>query len=129
MPQDLEKLNIFTNMQQSEAKLHWSRNNYFLTCSSILMIAFSLLKIQIFQILIACLGLILNIAWLLIQCRSSKYILYWKTEAEKLSSSSEVPSIYPKKVGGLEMRKVAYILPLAFILVWVIIIFALIFHK
>jgi len=45
MTQDLEKLIIFTNMRQSEAKLHWSRNNYFLTCSSFLMIALSLLKI------------------------------------------------------------------------------------
>lgn len=128
MSQEIERLSLLTNMQQSESALHWSRNNYFLTCSSILMVAFSLLDVKLFRILIACLGFILNFAWLLIQFRSSKYILYWKDEANKLSSSIMVPSIYPKEIGGIEMRKVVFILPVAFMVVWFIIMIALIIH-
>jgi len=119
---DLEKLKLFTGMQHSEANLHWSRNNYFLMCSSILLLALSQFEARTFQFLVASLGLVLNIAWLLIQHRSSKYILYWKTEAQKLTSSGEVPNIYPKNLGGFEMRKVAYVLPIAFIVIWVTIL-------
>ena len=125
MSEDLENQKRFTDMQQSEAKLHWSRNNYFLMCSSILLLALSQFEIQIYRLLVAILGLVLNIAWLAIQDRSSRYIDFWKTEAQKLTSSGEAPIIYPQNLGGWEMRKVAYILPSAFIVIWFIIIIVL----
>ena len=119
---NIERLKIITEIQQSEAGLHWNRNNIFLICSSILLLALSQFDIPILKLLIAALGFFLNIAWLLIQYRSSKYILHWKTEAQKLrSQTQDIPDIYPKKLKGIEMRKVAFFLPIVFIVIWAII--------
>jgi hypothetical protein len=41
-----------------------------------------------FQILIAALGVTLSIVWLLIQHRSSKYVLYYKTQARKYAKKT-----------------------------------------
>jgi len=121
---EIEKLKVITAMQQSEASLHWARNNIFLICSSILLLALSQFNQRILQLAITALGFILNLAWLLIQYRSSKYILHWKTESRKLRTQSEdIPDIFPKKLKGIEMRKVAFIMPIAFMLIWVLIFF------
>lgn len=121
---EIEKLKVITAMQQSEASLHWARNNIFLICSSILLLALSQFNQRILQLAIAALGFILNLTWLLIQYRSSKYILHWKTESRKLRTQSEdIPDIFPKRLKGIEMRKVAFILPIAFMVIWVLIFF------
>lgn len=122
--EDLNKLKLFTERQDAEAKLHWSRNSYFLVVISILFLAFGqkpvddLFTLTVFQALISILGLALSLIWLLIQHRSSKYILYYKTEAQKLAKLTNTPEVYPKKLGGIEMRKLAYSLPVVFLIIW-----------
>lgn len=121
---DFAKLEMFTNKQNAEAKLHWQRNSYFLVVMSILFVAYGqkpvedLFQLVSFQILISVLGAVLSVLWLLIQHRSSKYILYYKTEARKYASLSHTPDVYPPTIGGIEMRKLAYFLPISFFIVW-----------
>lgn len=123
-PDDLAKLKMFTGRQDAEARLHWRRNSYFLVVISILFVAYGqkpvedLFQLVSFQILIAILGAILSIIWLLIQHRSSKYILYYKSQSRKYSSLTHTPDVYPLDLGGVEMRKLAYILPIAFLIIW-----------
>lgn len=109
---------LFADMQQSEARLNWSRNSYFLTCSSILLVALSQFKDTFTQGALAILGILLNIAWFLVQFRSSKYILYWKNKEREEAEKLHETTVYPKALGGIEMRKVVFILPIAFILIW-----------
>jgi hypothetical protein len=114
---EIEKLKVITGMQQSEASIHWARNNIFLICSSILLLAFSQFHQELFQISIAALGFVINLAWLLIQYRSSKYIHHWKSEARRIMAD-----IYPPDLKGIEMRKVAFIFPIAFMTIWLAIL-------
>ena len=122
--EDLNRLKLFTERQDAEAKLHWSRNSYFLVVISILFLAIGqkpvedLFTLTLFQALISILGVALSLIWLLIQHRSSKYILYYKTEAQKLAKLTNTPEVYPKKLGGIEMRKLAYLLPVVFLIIW-----------
>ena len=39
-PEDVNKLKLFTERQDAEARLHWSRNSYFLVVMSILFVAY-----------------------------------------------------------------------------------------
>lgn len=128
--EDLEKLKLFKMRQETEATLHWSRNSYFLITMSILFVAFGQKPVEgsfqlaSFQVLIAFLGTTLSFVWLLIQDRSSRYILYYKTEARKYATKTHTSDMYPEKLGGIgiEMRKLAYILPIAFLVIWVALI-------
>ena len=121
---DFAKLKMFTERQDAEARLHWSRNSYFLVVMSILFVAYGqkpvedLFQLASFQTLIAVLGAILSIIWLLIQHRSSKYILHYKSEARKYASLTHTPDVYPPALGGIEMRKLAYFLPISFLIIW-----------
>lgn len=123
-PDDITKLKMFTERQDAEARLHWSRNSYFLVVISILFVAYGqkpvedAVQLASFQILIAILGVMLSSIWILIQHRSSKYVLYYKTEARKYAVLTGTPDVYPPKLGGIEMRKLAYFLPLAFLVIW-----------
>jgi len=120
---ELEGLRLILQMQQSEATIHWTRNNIFLVCSSILLLAFSQFDQLELRILVSTLGIILNLAWLLIQYRSSKYIQHWKTESLRLRATAEdMPDIFPNKLKGIEMRKVVFILPVAFMVIWALIL-------
>jgi len=114
---DIQKLKVFTDRQQSEAGTHWTRNNIFLICSSILLLAFSQFQQKPMQIAVASLGFVINLAWLLVQYRSSKYIQHYKAEAQKI-----MPDIYPKELKGIEMRLVAFVFPIAFIAIWIAIL-------
>jgi len=124
--EDLNRLKLFTERQDSEAKLHWSRNSYFLVVVSILILAFSQKPVEnsfqltIFRALISILGGALSIVWLLIQHRSSKYVLYYKTEARRLAKLTNTPDVYPEKLGGIEIRKLAYLLPVVFLIIWLL---------
>lgn len=120
---------LFADMQQSEARLNWSRNSYFLTCSSILLVALSQFKDTFTQGALALLGILLNGAWVLIQYRSSKYILYWKTKEQEKAKELKETTVYPKDLRGIEMRKVVFILPVAFILIWSAVLVRLIANK
>jgi len=128
---DLKRLKLFTDRQDAEAKLHWSRNSYFLVVISILILAFSqkpaenLFALKLFRALVSILGVALSIIWLLIQHRSSKYVLYYKTEARKLARLTNTPDVYPEKLGGIEMRKLAYFLPIIFLIIWIAFLFTL----
>ncbi len=115
------------NMQQFEARLHWQRNNVFLVVSSILLLALSQFENFLIQIIISIFGLLLNIGWLLIQQRSSSYIKNWKDQAKSLEDNFKIAKIFPEEVKGIEMRRIAYLLPLIFIILWIalIIIFLL----
>jgi hypothetical protein len=125
---NLARLKMFTERQDAEARLHWSRNSYFLVVMSILFVAYGqkpiedLFQLASFQILIAVLGTILSVIWLLIQHRSSKYILYYKSEARKYASLTRTPDVYPPHLGGVEMRKLAYFLPIAFLIIWLVLV-------
>lgn len=112
---------IITRMQQSEATLHWQRNSYFSVVASILILAVSQFDTPIFQVIIGFLGIGLSVIWILIQDRSSRYIDYWKAESRKFDTQLGT-SIYPKSLGGVEMRKLAYLLPLVFLAIWAVII-------
>jgi hypothetical protein len=121
---DLESLKLISQMQQSEASIHWSRNNIFLVCSSILLLALSQFKQVELRILVSVLGIVLNFAWLLIQYRSSKYILHWKIEYRRLQAqSANIPDVFPQQLRGIEMRKIAFILPIAFMVIWALFLF------
>ncbi len=115
------------NMQQSEARLHWQRNNVFLVVSSILLLALSQFENLLIPIIISIFGLLLNIGWLFIQQRSSSYIKNFKDQAKSLENDFKIPKIFSGNIKGFEMRRIAYLLPLVFIALWItlIIIFIL----
>lgn len=123
--ENLNRLRLFTERQDAEAKLHWSRNSYFLVVMSILILAFGqkpvedLFQLAIFRTLVAVLGCVLSFTWLFIQYRSSQYVLYYKSEARKLAKITNTPDVYPETLGGIEIRKLAYVLPLAFLFLWI----------
>jgi len=101
-----------------EADLHWQRNSHFLVVASILLLALSQFRSRFVQVLLSILGLVLSAAWLLITWRSSEYVKLWKREDRLVSQKLSQPSIYPKDVPGVEMRNIAYVLPLVFLLLW-----------
>jgi hypothetical protein len=107
---------IFIDLQQKEAQLNWTRNNYFLATSSLLFLAFSQLEFPVTSILAAA-GIAVNIVWLFIQYRSSQYIGYYKEQAEN-NKPPNFPEIYPPGIGGFQMRYLVYFLPISFILTW-----------
>ncbi|MFY3742157.1 MAG: Ca2+/Na+ antiporter [Candidatus Nitrosomirales archaeon] len=115
------------DMQQSEANLHWQRNSYFAVVASILILAVSQFANSSFQVIVAILGLALSGIWLLIQHRSSQYIDHWKKESRKFESELGI-SIFPEKLlskvplPSIQMRYLAYFLPLAFLIIWIAII-------
>jgi hypothetical protein len=74
--------------------------------------------------LISLLGTFLGVIWFLIQHRSSKYILYYKSEARKLAKTTNNIEVYPEKLGrSIEMRKLVYFLPLSFLVIWIAFIY------
>jgi hypothetical protein len=124
----LKKLDLLTGMQKNEAQLHWTRNNYFLIAASILLLALSQFSGRAFlEGLIASVGFVFAIAWLLIQDRSSRYIGYWKKAAQGLEKNESNSAIYPESLGGVQMRYVAYVLPLTFLVMWATILGALLY--
>ncbi len=121
--QALKNHDKLINMQQSEARLHWQRNNVFLIVSSILLLSFSQFDDIMIQIYISSCALILNLGWLLIQWRSSSYIKVWKNEAEKLEQNFNIAPIYSGNIRGMQMRHIAYLLPIIFIALWSLLFF------
>ena len=118
---DEEKLKLYKDGLDNEARLHWTRNNYFLITSSILLVVLGLFSDERLQAVLGILGITLNLVWLTIQHRSSKYIGYWKKEISKLQGDNTF-NIYPKGLTRIEMRKLGYILPLPFILIWAVVL-------
>ena len=121
--ENLKKIGLYEGIQQSEAKNHWTRNSCFLIVESFLILSLSQFSIVAYQALVGIFGIVLSIAWLLIQDRSSRYIKHWKTKVQELRTSENIPDIYPKDLGGVEMRKVAYVLPILFLVFWIFVIF------
>jgi hypothetical protein len=126
MPSDSEdEKRLLVERLDSEASLHWSRNSYFLVVMSILILAFGQAPVNNnfqlgpYRFLISILGAVISLIWVLIQYRSSQYISYYKKESQKLSKSRGEVEIYPKNLRGIEMRILAYILPLPFLILWV----------
>lgn len=115
---DLKNHDKLVNMQQSEARLHWQRNNVFLIITGIMLLSLSQFNVLYFQLLISISGLVLNIGWLLIQQRSSSYLNLWKKEAKKLEKKHNIAPIFSGKTKGVQMRRIAYLLPLIFIFLW-----------
>ncbi len=113
------------SMQQSEARLHWQRNNVFLVVSSILLLTISQFNDITIQIFLSIVGLLLNIGWFLIQFRSSSYIKVWKNEAIKLEQQYNLAPIFSGRVKGIQMRYIAYLLPILFIGLWIALIILL----
>jgi hypothetical protein len=71
---------------------------------------------------VSLLGFALSFAWLLITHRSSKYVEYFKTKMKEIEKETGEVSIYDESVGGFEMRNVAYVLPVAFLLLWLVVL-------
>ncbi len=114
-----ENLKRLSGMQQSEAKLHWQRNGFFLLSSSILLVALSQFQLPLVMISFGILGILMNIIWIFIQHRSSKYIEHWKKKYNELETKVEnPPEIFSPKVKGIEMRKLAMALPFPFLMIW-----------
>jgi len=112
-----DEITRLTEMQHREASLHWTRNGFFLVSSSILLLALSQFKTEFLMISFGIMGLILNSIWLLIQYRSSKYIENWKNQVKKLEIGKPT-STYSTDVKGIEMRKLAMVLPVPYLIIW-----------
>jgi hypothetical protein len=128
--QMMEGMKMFVERQDNEATLHWSRNSYFMVVISILTVAFSQkpvtdpYQLALFHGFVALLGLTLSVVWLLIQYRSSSYVVYYKTNASNLARELGVPDPYSKtEIKGIEMRILAYFLPLAFLVFWSVLLY------
>ena len=106
--------------QEKEAELHWKRNGFFLLTSSILLLALSRLPDLTLNLSFGILGLFLNFIWVGIQHRSSEYIKNYKNQVKALTIDG-TPESYSAKIGGYEMRKLAFLLPFPFIMIWMII--------
>ena len=117
---ELKSLELIKSRQESEAALNWSRNSYFLVVMSLLTLAYSqkpftsTFQLTLYQVIIASLALVLSTIWLLIQYRSSQYIKYYKNTAQELCKKTNTPELYPARIGGFEMRKLVYWLPIGF---------------
>lgn len=121
----LEKFKVFMALQQNEVNLHWTRNNYFLLISSILLVALSQEKIKAIDIMIAISGLSLNAVWLLIQDRSNRYVNHWNHIMYDYAEKANLPKIYPEG-RKIPIRILAQILPVPFLLLWVAVIVLLV---
>ena len=113
-----EKAKRLTETQHREASLHWTRNGFFLLSSSIMLLALSQFEVASITISFGVIGIMLNIIWLLIQYRSSEYIKDWKNQVKELERDKNSIDTYSGKVGGYEMRKLAMLLPVPFLIIW-----------
>jgi len=120
MSSNTDNYKLFVDLQQKEAQLNWTRNNYFILTSSVLLVAFSQLNFPLTTVL-GIVGGVVNACWLLIQYRSSKYIEYYKNQAQEYKPE-DVPNIYPSNLGGIEIRNVVLWLPIFFIVLWLSIV-------
>lgn len=120
---EFEKLKIFLQLQQNEVNYHWTRNNYFLLVSSILLIAFVQVKGQTLQTVIGFVGLSLNVIWLLIQVRSNRYIHYWNQQIYAFGNKAGLPPIYSAKDRAkIPIRILGLLLPVPFIALWILVV-------
>jgi hypothetical protein len=127
--QELEKLKFFAGLQQTEVSTHWTRNNYFLLISSILLVALSQFKTQIVQILIGFLGLSLNISWLLIQYESNRIIRNWNELMANQGHKLGFPEFYPAAGRKIPIRKISTFIPIPFIVLWVAVVILAVLNK
>jgi len=118
-----KKLEWLMDMQKNESQLHWTRNNYFTVTASILLLALSQFRGIVLGVIISLVGIGFSIAWFAIQDRSNRYIDYYKTKIQELDTSNEV--VFPRDLGGFQMRHVAFVLPSVFILMWFVILVAI----
>ena len=120
-----DQIKLFVDRGDNEAALHWTRNNYFLVGISFLVVAYGLslqstsATTDWFHALIIALGIMLTILWLLIQQRSDGYIGYYKSKVADMCEKYQVENPYPSGIPGYQMRKIAYALPVIFLLFWV----------
>ena len=119
---DLEKLKIFMQLQQNEINYHWSRNNYFLLMSSILLVALAQLKGRSLELFVGIVGLSLNSVWLLIQFNSNRYIKYWNAMMNEFGKKAGLPPFYSSKGLRIPVRAIVLILPLPFLALWIFVI-------
>lgn len=106
----------FLDRFENEIQLHWKRNSHFLLSSSILLVVLGLLRDENIHLVLGILGVTMNSVWLLVQHRSSQYVGYYKSEISKLDAK-----IFPQ-LPGRQMRFLGYVLPIPFILIWVVVI-------
>ena len=121
-PSDKEKIKMYKDGLENETQLHWKRNSYFLVSSSILLVVLGLVKNESFHVVLGGLGIVINVVWLFIQDRSSRYVGYWKKEISNLRKNTDDFDIYPKDLKGVQMRHLAYVLPIPFILIWLAVV-------
>lgn len=119
---DEDKIKRLGEFQHREASLHWNRNGFFLLSSSIMLLALSQFEQNSLMITFGGIGLMLNIIWLFIQYRSSEYIKNWKNQVKELEESEDAADTYSEDVGGYEMRKLAMLLPIPFLIIWAVVL-------
>jgi hypothetical protein len=129
----MKMLEMFKDRNDAEATLHWSRNSYFLVVMSVLALAITQnpaangAVLTVLRVFISAVGLGLSGVWYAIQYRSSQYVLYYKKQVSILTERTKLPEMYPKDLKGVEMRLLAYLLPLAFILFWAAILITVLY--
>jgi hypothetical protein len=112
-------LEHFHSAMKSESEIIWQRHNYFLIVASVLLLALSQFRgVPFVQVVIMLMGGMVSIAWLLVTHRASKYIEYFKKETRRLENQLGYSNVYSESVKGREMRKVLYMIPLAFLFLW-----------
>jgi len=91
---------------------------------SILLLAFSQFHQRAIQELVVIVGIVVSATWIIANDRSASYLGYWKQQIGTLETNLGHLLVYPKKdVQGMEMRKALRIVPLAFLLLWISLLF------
>lgn len=124
---DLEKLKIFMQLQQNEVNYHWTRNNYFLLMSSILLVALVQVKDLTLQLIIGLVGVSLSCVWFLIQINSNRYIKYWNQRMGEFGTKAGLPPFYSYEGFRIPIRIIVLVLPIPFLGLWLVLIVLAIF--
>ena len=125
MSQRRRELNLehLHTAMRSETEISWQRNNYFLVVASILLLALSQLRgLTRVQELIILVGIAVSVTWILAHYRSDEYLGYWKGETRRLENALGHSTVYPEGMAGMEMRRVLYAVPIAFLFLWVVLL-------
>jgi hypothetical protein len=64
-------------------------------------------------------GIAVSVTWILAHYRSAAYLGYWKEKIRHLEVALGHSNVYPEGMEGMEMRKVLYVVPTAFLLLWI----------
>lgn len=114
-----KKFKILLDLQQSESRLHWQRNNIFLVITSFFLLAYSQFTDNLTHLILTLCGIVINVAWLLIQIGSNNLIKKWIRQIQELEGKLKFGHIFtgePKP--PIAIRKLVYVFPIIFVFLW-----------